>query len=372
MEIIKRVQAFGGWVRKKTADGQGVWLTIIALLVLALLFAIGKLAGSPAKATPSQRVFTLVADLAGLGITAIVAGAVLKVLVVEGFFTSALMQLFESDAWLAGLAPERRTELWRRLTGKVYIPSLDSDDGKVTPSAGSQNLSLRVSEAITASFAYKAGEYARRVDSDVTVRWEPNSARSRIEITTKARQALVPFDAGRATEWVTTRTAEPHLSLTDYNKSTRDLTINGDKPTAPKTKMIGRTEHTTYVLSGKSEYDIAYTDTISWVLDNDPTLMRTAILVYDGFDVRIDNRAEDLRIVFLEVGGTDLFETTGVQQGANEDLIDFDQVSKRKARRVILPGQGYQLIFVRKTAAGGGAAVPAPNAQPDQAQRKST
>jgi hypothetical protein len=120
--------------------------------------------------------------------------------------------------------------------------------------------------------------------------------------------------------------------------------------------MLGRTEKTTYTLSGRTHYDIAFEDRISWLLDSDPTMTRTSVLVYDGYALRITNEAEGLRIVFQEVGGSDIFETGGVAGSNPEDFIDFKEFSKRKAKRVILPGQGYQLIFVRY--------IPTPRANP--------
>ena len=63
--------------------------------------------------------------------------------------------------------------------------------------------------------------------------------------------------------------------------------------------------------------------------------------------LKIENRADGLRVVFVEVGGTGLFRPVGAMPDDPADLIDFGETSRREATRVLLPGQGYQLVFIR-------------------------
>ena len=111
----------------------------------------------------------------------------------------------------------------------------------------------------------------------------------------------------------------------------------------------GRTERRTYVLKGRQEHEILLEDEHSWSIEKDPTSIRTGILVADGLSLRLENRAPGLRVVFLEVGGDGLFSNRARNDTQEDDeLIDFGETLRKKAHRILLPGQGFQLIFVRK------------------------
>lgn len=328
--------------------GHRLWLTVIVLLVAMIVFAVGRTAGdTTASASLVQRLLWLAGELAGLVITAIVVGAVLKIFVMEGYFTGALAELFESDKWLDSISATRRVELWRNLTQKVYIPQLEAAGDSLAPDTDKNLFRARLSQSISHSFSYKGEEYFRGVDSELTVTWA-DPERSQIAVATEATLTIVPFDPSCDASWVTLRTPEPHLPLETYVRQLQTLLVDGVAPTSPPhVEMLGQTEKTTHVLKGKPQYRIDYKEKISWPLELDPTMTRTSIRVYDGFQLRVNNKADGLRILFLPVGGDELFENGGIQRIDSEDFIDFNEFSKRTAKRVVLPGQGYQLIFVR-------------------------
>ena len=341
--IPKSFQSFVRRLGQITQSGRGLWLTLVAALVSAVFVLLGLTLGEPhASLSAAAKQVWLVGKLAELVLSAIVVGAVLKVLVVEGFFQTALAEMLSGDSWIDSLSKERRVELWHRLTQKIYLPMiLQGNKTNDETEVSQRDFHRRVNESVANSFDYRRGEYNRSVNLELTIDWA-DSAESRICIKKDAEFWLVPIETGAPAEWVFESTPEPHMQPSEYLRSTLLLKIDGELPVGPpNVKKRGHSERTTYHLSGKAKYWIEHIETLTWSIAKDPTFMRTSMQVVDGFQLRIENKAVGLRIVFVEIGGEGLFNSVAA------DLINSGEVMRRSATRVVLPGQGFQLVLIK-------------------------
>jgi hypothetical protein len=67
-----------------------------------------------------------------------------------------------------------------------------------------------------------------------------------------------------------------------------------------------------------------------------------AVTLVDGGHIEVINSAENLQIVFKEVGGTNLFTSNSKMViGHNERY--FGEITP-----ILLPGQGFELMFIRQ------------------------
>lgn len=369
---VRAVRRFQHWIDKETKAGRFVWFAIIALVVLLIAYGLGKTFGDLKSASfPSWPWFAgLSGELAALGLAAMISGAVLKVLFVEGFFKDAflsiaseyepkvkvfaeteLARVVNSNSGLDRLSPAQRLNTWHALTQRIYLPDLQRQllDRPNDPDLAA--FQARLTSAIDASFSYHRREYNKSVDRTVTVDWD-DAARTRIKLTEFALFTLVPFAPSGPTTWTRERTSEAGVGLADMEVRINAVTVNGSKRELPAAvKVNATTERVTLVLDEqKPDYRISTDETRIWTLDDDPSSTRVTILVADGFTVRIANNAPGLRVAFLEAGSDDLFVPEGVVTDATPALIEYGQRGHWTATRTLLPGQGYQLIFFREKA----------------------
>jgi hypothetical protein len=342
-----KFRSYVSLARWSATKGSSLWVIFITILC-GVLYVVGKTHGDlKASFLSLPWIEAVLGELAALGIAAIISGAVLKVLLVQGYFKQALAEVIHGDAGLDLLPAERRIELWRGLTQRIYMPVLQEQIRDRPSDVDLQRFEKALSESISSSFNYDRNEYNRDVDLEVTVSWA-DETRKEIVLTNYVSFTLIPIDISVGTQWVYERSTEAHMQISEFFKHIHSVMVDGLKPDEPKVELIGRnTERTTYRLAGKHQYKIVAKDSLQWKLDNDPSAERTSILVADGFRLRLENKAPGLRIVFLEVGGTGLFDAEKSDRSGPDELIEFGQMGRWRAKRVILPDQGYRLIFVR-------------------------
>jgi hypothetical protein len=250
----------------------------------------------------------------------------------------AMARACTSAEWL-----DRRSDLidlWRILTRRIYLPFLRP--GEPQEHTKLSELAIGFEESIREQFSYEQNHFLRDLERRLDVSWR-DPEQEMICLDEIVTFELAPFDASQPIEWKVERTADSVLELADYGMELLELTVDGTPDPGNSVSVDGRTETTTYKLSGKDRYRVYRRRRIYWRLDLDPTLEHTSTYVTHGLTLHITNAASGINILFNEIGGSKLFE----KLGAIDQIIKFGETSSRRAKKVLLPNQGYLLVCHR-------------------------
>jgi hypothetical protein len=276
-------------------------------------------------------------------LTAFIAGVILKILAVEGFFLDAVVRAAYGKEGLNRLSDDEKHNLWRDLTIMVYAPFIRLNSNPPPPEDLAK-LAGRLSDVIRSNFNLTRNFYHRNWRRRFEITWQEGNKGKVLVVNDDFRTNVIPFRFSEVVNWETQRIAEAHLEVGDYIETERDITINGVRPGEKDciTVTDGRIIKKTYRLSGYKEYETHMDRDIGWQFDHDPTYSMAAIALVDGGSVEVANRAEGLQIVINEVGGSDLFKSS------DSTIVGFERRYFGEIKSVLLPGQGIQLIFVRE------------------------
>jgi hypothetical protein len=277
-------------------------------------------------------------DFSKILLTAVFAGAILKILVLEGYFKRTLSELLYEDRWLEKLDEVEQRKLWRRLSLFIYAPFLNQ--GNVP------ELTNNLVRAIETNFDYTQKFYQSDWRRDYEIEWEPSSADKILVMKEKLRAKLIPFKKQETLTWTTFRTAEAHLKLSNYQNIVKAMKIDGRDPDPRSftTRFEGEKEITTFNLAGKNEYNIFRERYQKWDIDHDPGYSLEATTVVDGGSITVSNRAKGLQVVVKEVGGIDLLESF------DNSIVEYEGQYSAGIKTILLPKQGFQLMFLRRQA----------------------
>jgi hypothetical protein len=336
---------FHEWISRKLEPGVRLWLVIGFCLVCAVLYVTGKALGN-FKGTAGEWCLAALGELGGVGVAAVISGVILKVLAMQGYFLSALAEIVLSDQALDHLEPSRRQYLWQRLTQRIYMPGLwnQLQSGTVDHDLG--KLRDKLSDAVSKRFSYEKTAYIRSMKMKFTIEWADPTKKDQIVKKERLRFTQVPFVPAEPTEWEVVRTAEAHLGLDAYRRELKALTINERPPPVPEVKVSADAplrETLVYVLKGSPEYVIVEEEHVTWTLAKDPSWTRNLSKVAETVEIEIENKADGLMIVVLEVGGDNQYK---IEEGAR-GVLRFGDHSVMVSRGVVLPDQGIQMIFIR-------------------------
>jgi hypothetical protein len=329
------------WLLEVLSERWRLWVVLILGITAAVIIGLGAL-----HYGDNIPWFQITEEFSKILLTAIFAGAILKVLVLEGYFSTALSKIVYEDRGLERLREDERKSLWHKLTILVYAPflhrSLRSNGQNQELSALVRNLS----ESVVSNFDYNQNFYQKDWRRTYEIEWVPDSADKRVLVTEAFRSKMTPFNRSESIKWITTRTAEAHLDIHDYKSSDIEIKINGRDPDPNEFTsdvIDGQEERRTYLLFGHERYDVYRRRTIEWQVDSDPGFSMTASTLIDGGSIEVSNRASNLRIVVKEVGGTRMFSSS------DDTIVEPNGRYFAEIKTILLPGQGFQLTFIRET-----------------------
>lgn len=324
------LEGFIDWLIEALSERVRLWLLVILTLASITIIVISSI-----LKTQNLEWLQITSEFAKIILTAIFAGAILKILVLEGYFKRTLSELLYERRWLERLDEVERKTLWRRLTLLIYAPFLNQQN--------LPELTEKLVSAVETNFDYTQKFYQASWNRQYVFEWESESNDKKLVMTEKFRTRLIPFNKLESVTWTTIRTAEAHLGLNNY-ENTSKLKINGKDPDKDSftCKTEGQKEITTYTLVGRDKYDIFRERLQKWDVDDDPGYLLEATTVINGGDIIITNHAKGLQVVVKEAGGLDLFETF------DNPIVECDSQYSAAIRSILLPKQGFQLMFLRR------------------------
>jgi hypothetical protein len=328
------LEGFVDWLVEALSERVRLWLLVILTLVAIAVLILGAIYHSE-----DIKWLEISGDFSKILLTAVFAGAILKILVLEGYFKRTLSEILYEDKWLEKLDEEEQKKLWRRLTLFTYAPFLNQSN--------LPELTKNLVSAIETNFDYTQKFYQGDWDREFEIAWEPDSSEKILAMTETLRTKLIPFKKLETVTWITSRTAEAHQPLNKYQNFVETIKINGDipSPTSFTCKVEGQKEITTYTLTGKDEHKIFRVRTLKWDIDHDPAFSIATATVVDGGNVKVRNRAKGLQVVVKEVGGDDFLESY------DNPIVEYEAQYSAEIKTILLPKQGLQLMFLRREAA---------------------
>jgi len=176
---------------------------IISVLVYVSFFFFGENI-LPGEGARTARNF--IVETSKLFISAVVAGVVLKILVLERYFTDALSEVIHGMRGLKEMSPQRRIELWQTLTSWIYAPILHEGTA-LSPEL--QALSQRMTKVIGRTFEYHKNFYLSHSDRQLEFEWTSEKHR-RLRMIDFMN---VIFESSAVIPWQTERMSEKHLTF---------------------------------------------------------------------------------------------------------------------------------------------------------------
>lgn len=334
------------WIFDKLNIRSLVWPLIVAASILAILFLYSKSAGGSLDKPVGDSLWWwgLGGEISGLILTSIFAGAILKILAVEGFFSDALAEIIYGDAGIDRIGDEEKLALWRNLTMRIYIPSLHQEIKRNRISNNNSNSDLdlfagSLTSSVADRFSYNRQFYIKSVNRSVKIELDG----AIVFITDEIESRLVPFDGAATVNWMSMRTAQGSLDLNGYEIKELMFSVRNKDGSECRcqgvTETNESTETTTYSLSGSTEYVVYWKRRRSWDVTKDCMLQQSSPYVVRDGTLRIENAAPGLQVQFMELGGEGLYRPI---EGA---LPWVAGTLKLAHNGVLLPDQGFQLIM---------------------------
>lgn len=98
-----------------------IMILLASVLIVFFSYIVGATTSDPWNSGRFWLAF--LSEFSKIIFAAIVTGAVLKVLVVTGFFERAVADIIFAEKGLEILSPDRHIEIWKSLTARIYAPS---------------------------------------------------------------------------------------------------------------------------------------------------------------------------------------------------------------------------------------------------------
>jgi hypothetical protein len=327
-------------------------IPLVAVCILcAVLLILVDLAGAEAGSADWRlRVLATVGRVSEIILSAVATVIVLKVLVIQGYFEDAILNIVSGDKWLQLLNDERKRDMWQKLTRNIYVPHLN-EQIKTQPN-NPQLISFdhSLQDSIQKVFSYKETFYIDRIDINIDVSWaNGNTKHKQLCLKNHMTSILIPFDSGHSIEWITSRTVNPGLGIDGYKLDSNPLHLLKSIPpgatvTQHKPIVDGATQNTKFELSGSSSYEVEYQRSTEWPVDLDPSYSYNSKYVVLGGDITIRNNCNGLKILFGQLGGNDLY--IPINDIIGDGWINEKKELRRRHAGVLLPGQGFQLTFI--------------------------
>ncbi|MDX0985810.1 hypothetical protein GOL22_27320 [Sinorhizobium medicae] len=232
----------------------------------------------------------------------------------------------------------------------LYMPFLTSDLMEINADASA--LARAIEKSIDRQFRYDRKFYIKNLCRTIEVSWS-DANRQEIRVRDISEFEFVPFTHEQIV-WRTQRFSSGELTATQYRFTRDKIRLKGAKLSKPKetTSANGQITTTIYtlpLLDAGTPYQVSTDRERGWYIDSDPTFEQTSPYVVDGGWVKIFNKAAGTRLVYHDVGGTELFlpENEVDRCTHNWDMIGFGKEISLLPEQVLLPGQGYMIVISR-------------------------
>jgi hypothetical protein len=244
------LEGFFDWLWEVLSERVRLWAIVIIALAAAVVVVF-------AHIYKESTFLEIASEVSKLLLTAIVASVILKVLVLEGYFSTTLSKILYEDKGLQRLTKEERQDAWRKLTVLVYAPFL-SRNVRSKDNVEISTLSDNLFKSVTLSFNFNENYYNKGWQRTYEIQWDNGREYTRLVMTETFRAKMIPFKPTEDVNWVTTRIAEAYLGVGDYENSEIGIEINGypPDPNACTCKTVGDREIRTYKLYGNTKYDV--------------------------------------------------------------------------------------------------------------------
>jgi hypothetical protein len=332
------MQEFFEWLQESLGP-PSILAVVLLTLACLLIIIISYLVGEPTPTTNNwlYGVFwlSLLSELSKLVLAAIVTGAVLKTMVVGGFFERAVANIIFEERGLEILSGDRHTEIWRSLTARIYAPSFRSSH---RVAGDIQKLYDKISLSSGKLIEYRKDFYVQRVTKELTFEFVGDGPSTRA--TDQMWADIVPFDPSKEVVWVSKVTPGAGGKIGDFSVNDVLLTIQGEDA-ARRTKETTNDElKLTYYMRGASSYRITRTRETIWNFTDDPIFSFTSPYITESGTFKISNNIKGKRILIQQIGFGQLFNAPPQQ------IIASGQAARMEVASVLLPNQGFQVIII--------------------------
>jgi hypothetical protein len=326
------------WFKRRLAPAAPIWAIIIVLILLCVFYVVAKVFGADIHAAlfSSKWILAVLSELSVVGMTAIITGAILKVLLLQGYFEDALTNVIFGEAGLDRLGTERRIELWKTLTCKIHAPLLHEKIGDSRLS----DLRAKLLAAEEKQISYNESFFVENIIRDIEFCWS-DEQNGIVEMRAFFQSTLVPFDDSREIEWKSITTPDLGSKIDDYEINESEISIEGENAEKRKVVEEGNRKTTTYYLKGRPSYKASSKRTITWKLEKDPIYWATSPYIVIGGTFKVTNKLRGKRLIFQEIGGAEIFQ---ILEGAS--VLPDGEHLRRGVADVLLPRQGFQIIIV--------------------------
>lgn len=315
---------------------------IWALVVLGVVgVGIGVIWGDHYSDSNLKLFAAYIGDVGGAMIGGGVAGAVIKLLAVEGVFLDAVAAVAYSADGLTRRSEADRTQLWRDLTRMIYLPFLGQPTSQSQPRIASQELAAEIEQAITKTFTYNRKFYIQKLHRRLELRWA-DEAKRRIEVVDIQTIEIIPFRSDEKITWSSRSTPDAGRKMDDYEIKDVECSIKPEPPQKPDITTSDQARVTNWVLQDSDKYEMYRHRNLRWTLNADPVLAFESPYVVRNLTIDIFNRAEGLRITFRDIGGADLFQ----KKGGVGKQIEYEEHAALGATNLLLPDQGFLLLLL--------------------------
>jgi hypothetical protein len=323
------------------------WVIVISICIFGILLIVLELFFGLDKGAEQTAVQKIIAFGGAVGRAALgggVSGAVLKIMATEGFFLDAVASVAYGPAGLERRTDTERLEIWRNLTRKIYLPFLPVSDGGGFKDSPNSELFSEIEFAVARTFSYDKKFYIDRFHRKMDISWHDKEKKI-IRIVDTQDIVLIPFDK-EPVLWVAQILTDYGRDISEYDIIEVELKINPPSNSAPVIEEAPQCRTITYKLEGGGKHEIHRRRVWKWCLTKDPLFASISPYVVRNSHVELNNAADDLRVAFKDHGGSGLFVING---GAGKQ-VDCGQYSSLKGQSLLLPDQGYLLLFVTNAA----------------------
>ncbi|WP_041679175.1 hypothetical protein [Rhizobium etli] len=236
----------------------------------------------------------------------------------------------------------------RKTLRLFYLPFLT--DHLVSESQPVKELASHLEDAIKKQFKYNEKVFVKDLRRKLTVSWQ-DKGRKTIKVADRSTFEFVPFTHENII-WKAQRFATGELATDDYDALVDEVLLDEVPVTGAEVRESnGQIVTTTYqidVTTRGPPFLMKARRDFCWELDSDPMYEQSSPYVVQNCLLEIENQAEGLRLVFHDVGGTDLFSPERLAPGDHKwDVIPYNESRVLSAVPVLLPGQGCILVMSR-------------------------
>lgn len=296
-----------------------------------------------------------------------IAGAVLKIVAMEGYFLDAVGNVMFGRHGIERMDDAARVRVWRDLTNAIYLP-LPRDAAASGHVLAKPEFEERFSSAIDQVCDYEEDYLLQNVDRTIKIVWDEKAAGRILGILTWFDARVIPYDPAEEVQYKIKRRVSAGQTLPAYNpkdqifvqrlgESVADFQqriASGDTEKI-EVKQVSSTETELFITLRRDRHDLLegkyYTIVrrveLSLDLHEDNVYEMVPSVPIDGIRLTIRNQAEGVAVQLYELGWK---EKLTAKNGGGRTLTP-GQDGTYTGSDVFLPHQGCLLIFNRLPAA---------------------